>query len=59
MGPTYSEAPIRITFIIENSFIASFIIFVVVVAASNVIGLVLSLKAVSCLVGGCERRRRL
>ena len=40
MGPTYSEAPIRITFIIENSFIASFIIFVVVVAASNVIGLV-------------------
>jgi len=44
MGPSYSETTlIRIAFIIENSFIASFTIFVVVVAASNVIGLVFGL----------------
>ena len=44
MDPTYSKKSlIRITFITENSFIASCTIFAVIVAALDVIGLVFGL----------------
>ena len=44
MDPSYFDLALGLTtFIIENSFIASFTIFDVIVAASNVIGLVFGL----------------